>query len=214
MIGLAWCFKLANDIYGPGHQNLVLLLFLPYLFLLFVLVKVFLYLTNIDNYFRGGSGEDLIAKELFKLPETYCVFRSVHVNNNRSDIDFVVLGPKGILTIEVKSHSGQITFNGHQLLKNNLLITEKDILKQAKQEAGSLAEYLRSYGFDGYIKPIIVFSHWRAKVAFGLRPVDKIVYVVQKFWLIKLIYSLPDVSYRVPQSVLEQILSKLVEAKK
>jgi len=211
IFGLVACFKLASQIYGPDNPYMAWILLVPYLICIFALVKIFKFIFKIDFFFRGLDGEDLIAHELVKLPNSYCVFRNIHINQRKSDIDFIVIGPKGILTVEAKSHSGRITFDGQILLKYGRPF-EKDFLLQARKEAGTLADYLRAYGFDGFVKPIIAFSSHRARLNFGLRPVDSLVYVIQRAWLLKLIYSLPDQSSgKVPLISLEQILNKLVE---
>jgi Nuclease-related domain len=214
IVGLVLCFKLAGDIFGSDNQYIAWILLVPYLFLVFLLVKVFKYIADIDYFFRGMDGEEIIAKELEKLPESYQIFRNIRINHRKSDIDFIVVGPKGILTVEAKSHTGHITSDGRTLLKNGGPFPgNKNFLIQARKEAATLADYLRLYGFVGYIKPVVAFSSHRARLNFGLRSVDGLVYVVQKDWLLKLIYSLPDQpSAKLPQSTLEQILIKLVES--
>ena len=208
IIGVFACYVLVNQVFAFRNPVVEILLFILYFVALYYLTKVLLYVFHIDYFYRGGIGENNIAAELAKLPNNYLVFRNMHIENRKSDTDFIVLGPKGLLTVEAKSHSGNISFNGRELLKNGKPF-DKDFLNQAKTEASNLDKYLLKSGFKGLVKPVLVFSSRYAKMSFGLNPQNN-VFVVQKVWLIKLILSLPDVTYNVPNLVLEKALRQLV----
>jgi len=91
--------------------------------------------------FRSGIiGEKLIGDELKKLDASYTVFQDVHVPGKKENIDFVVIGPTGIHSIEVKNHRGTVGFNGDELIINQK-IPEKDFLRQAMREATSLHDF-------------------------------------------------------------------------
>lgn len=132
---------------------------------------------------RGLMGENDVALELEKLPDSYSVFRNVKLKEGL-DIDFVVVGPNGVFAVEVKSHRGRIGYDGKELTINSLPFKEKDVLRQAKREALDVHEYLsRQLNRDIFVTPIIAFSSDYASLHFGMKQVNH-VYVVQKKWLL------------------------------
>jgi hypothetical protein len=141
-----------------------------------------------DNYYRGRKGEHIIFKELTKLSDKFSIFCDVKIRHPYN-IDFVVLGPTGIFAIEVKSHAGKINYANGKITINNIIPREKDFIKQAKGEAGSVADYLKEKtNTDYWIDPVLAFSNPKALMYFGLKPTDN-VFVVQKDFLLKLIDS-------------------------
>lgn len=161
-----------------------------------------------DKYNRGWKGEEVVLDILKKLSDNYTVFCDVNLYD-RGNIDFVVLGPCGLLVVEVKSHSGNIAFENGRLLRNGYPFKEKDFIAQVKNEALSLKHFLKEkIQKDIFVKRVIVFSNKYAKMRFGLNPINN-AFVVQKEYLIKLIESLPEAMSREEASEIEQELSKL-----
>ncbi|MFH1235970.1 MAG: nuclease-related domain-containing protein [Parcubacteria group bacterium] len=158
----------------------------------------------------GLLGEKAVHKVLTKLPDTYSVFWGLKLREHR-DIDFVVVGPTGVFTLEVKSHVGTIGLSGRELLHGGYQFKEKDVLWQAKSEAMDVHGYLlQTLQKEIFVTPVIVFSSKRAWVHFGLKPVQS-VYVIQKEWLLKLLtehgtQSNADIDRIVP--VLERLMDK------
>jgi len=145
---------------------------------------------------------------LKKLSDDYSVFYNVNLYD-RGNIDFVVLGPCGLIAIEVKSHSGNITFENGRLLRNGYPFKEKDFMVQVTNEALSLKHFLKEkIQKDIFVNPIIVFSSKHANEKFGLNPINN-VFVVQKEYLIKLIESLPETMSRQEAGEIEAEMSKL-----
>ncbi len=137
-----------------------------------------------DQFYRGGKGENVILSVLKELSSDYNVVQDLNISNH-GNIDFVVLGPSGIFAVEVKSHYGDIGFDG-QSLTNNGKKFEKDFLKQAKREAVELNKYLKEVlNKDFFVQPMVVFSS-KVAIHFGTKLLNG-VYVVQKDWLNKLI---------------------------
>jgi hypothetical protein len=151
------------------------------------------YFQNQSHKFaKGLSGEKDISKELSQLPDGYSVYHGVVLNKDKGDIDFVLVGPKGLFILEVKSIGGQIGYNGSQLTINNRPMYGKNYLEQTFGEARAVAQFLRRHlGVDVYVKPVLLFSHPHATAPFGDEPVDN-VYVAQKDFLFSLIHSFPD----------------------
>lgn len=71
------------------------------------------------SWYRGALGEIQVAKVLKSLGTGWTVLHAVPVGSGTSDIDHVLIGPGGILTINTKNHSGQrVWVGGDQLLVN------------------------------------------------------------------------------------------------
>ncbi len=135
------------------------------------------------NYSQGKRGEENIWYVLKKLPNEYCVFQDIKMR--RGNVDFVVLGPTGLFVVEVKSHHGEVEFDGQELTNNGKRF-EKDFLKQAKGEALQISNFLKNkLQQDVFIQSIVVFSNY-VKIHFGMNKING-VYVIQKNYLQKLI---------------------------
>jgi len=82
---------------------------------------------------RGLLGERIVRQALEQLPDTYSVFRGIRPEHS-FDVDFTVVGPNGVFTIEAKSQTGRIYFDrkGRGLR----------MLNQARREALAMYKYL------------------------------------------------------------------------
>lgn len=142
-------------------------------------------LINLARKYRQGlEGEALVANELKKLPDGYVVIQDVKLPNTKTNIDFVVLGANGIFAIEVKSHSGNITYDGKRLLLNGYK-SKFNFLSQAHTESVTLTEYLQAnVDRSLYAIPILVFSSPEAIMKFGRVPVDGVV-IIKIDWLVE-----------------------------
>ena len=191
----------------PSVDNLIAILIVFGPLLLFAYIK-YKEADSISELFsRGRKGEWKIEDELKKLPDEYSVFSDVKIKYG--NIDFVVIGPKGVYAIEVKSHSGVIDLVDGKLVKNNKPL-EKDFLKQAKREAFDLNEYLKlKLGVNIFVNPVVVFANY-SKMKFGLNPVEG-VSVVSQIWLNKLIQDHPDYYFPVDRTKIEHELGNLVK---
>ena len=137
------------------------------------------------NFKRGITGERNVREELKKLPDEYSFYQDIKVPSMIGNIDFVVIGPTGLFTLEVKNKSGKINFEG-----NNLTLNKQDDqkdLRQAKKGAVSLHEFLEKklnikLGFN---YPVLVFTG-QIDIHFGLEPKDG-VYIIQKSYLLKVL---------------------------
>lgn len=139
------------------------------------------------RYSKGLFGEEWVRSLLKNLPDDFVVFENLVLPSMKSNIDFVVVGPTGIFTIEVKSHKGTVTYDGFQLLHNGGSFKEKDILRQTKGESIRLTDYLHSKNISfPEIQPVIVFSNKYVGIHFGKTPIQG-VFVIGASWLIDII---------------------------
>jgi hypothetical protein len=144
------------------------------------------------------------------LPDDYIIFYDVNLFS-RNNIDFVILGSCGVLAIEVKSHKGRITFNDGKLLINGFEFKKGNPIKQVKENALDLNYYLKEkIKKDIFVTPILVFSNKYTSMRFGLKTINN-AYIIQKYFLLKLIYSLP---IRLEYEEIRKIEKELIECYK
>lgn len=176
-----------------------------------ILVNLFFYNKfnrEANDYYHGRKGEGAIWYELMELTKDYYVFQDLIIDG-RGNIDFVVLGPTGLFTIEVKSHLGDVGYKNGELTLNNQS-TEKDFLNQAMAEALNTHDYLKQkLNEDIFVNPVIVFSNPQAHIHFMLEPVRN-VFVVQKRFLRKFILSRPRILSFDRITLIENELKNLV----
>lgn len=148
-----------------------------------LIITIFgVFLKHAVNRIEGMEGEWDVGSILNELPESYIYLPDINLEK-RGNTDYVLVGSTGIWTIEVKSHAGEITFNGAELLRDGELFEERDILKQAWAEAYSVKNLLkRELNRDFEVQPVIVFSSPDAEMRFGLNK-QKGVFVINLRWL-------------------------------
>lgn len=107
----------------------------------------------------GATGETEVGNELTKLfgdRDDWHVLHAVAVGERGSDIDHVVIGPPGVITLDTKCHPGgrayvvdrAVRINGHRT----------DYLRNSRFEAARATRLLsKACGFDVPVKAAIVF---------------------------------------------------------
>ena len=88
----------------------------------------------------GAKGEEKVGHELAKLPDGWHVLNAVPIGERGSDIDHVVIGPRGVFTINTKNRPGgsvsvyewAVWVNGHST----------DYLRNSRFEAKRVAKLL------------------------------------------------------------------------
>jgi len=170
--------------------------------------KLSIWISN--KFHKGWKGEEEVLNVLKNLSDNYIVFYDVSLYN-KGNIDFVLLGPCGLLAIEVKSHYGNFSYQFNDLL-NNGYTCKRNFIKQAKRGAVSLNKYLlEKINKNIFVIPILVFSNKYSKIKFGFNQIDGC-YVIKKEWLIELITKLPCVFNQNDINLVELELSKLYVA--
>src|SRR5574341_1370074 len=86
---------------------------------------------------RGAIAEEKTGAIIEGLPEGNFIIHDF--DTGRGNTDHILVGPKGIFTLEVKSHRGTVTFDNGTLLRNEKAV-EKDFLKQAWAECFAVRE--------------------------------------------------------------------------
>jgi hypothetical protein len=119
---------------------------------------------------RGAVAEEAVGNLLCELPAGYFVVHDFV--SKRGNIDHIVISPKGILTVETKSHWGIVTCEG-EMLKRNGKPFEKDFIKQAWAQAYFIRILLTRHGISApKIQPVILFANADVQVRTQVRGVE------------------------------------------
>jgi hypothetical protein len=105
---------------------------------------------------QAAVGEESAGGLLQTLPKNYFVIDDFVTK--KGTIDYIVVGPKGILTIGMKSHKGVVTNDGEKLLSDGHPF-EKDIIKQAWAQSYLVQDLLAEKGVCSLRpQPVVVFT--------------------------------------------------------
>ncbi len=163
-----------------AHKVSVLLYLAPVPFLL-----CYRYLRKNTALLRSGSkGERETLKLLKRLPKNYYILPDLTLvtAHRKSQVDFLILCPKGIYTIEAKNVAGEISgkADSNRLYKTRPVGRGKyerkplyNPLKQAEGHVATIQEMLQENGITLPVCSVIYFSNRYAtlKTDFGDRPV-------------------------------------------
>ncbi len=131
---------------------------------LYAVVRGTLTLRRLKALKLGREGERAVAQYL-EWFRTTGFFVLHDVPNDGANIDHVLLGTKGLFTIETKTISkpargeckvrvadGQVRVNGK--------VVDRDPLVQAKAQARWLSNFLTEARFRPFVQPVVVFPGW------------------------------------------------------
>jgi hypothetical protein len=132
---------------------------------LYVVWRVMHLVPRLKALKLGRDGERAVGQYLERLREEGCqIFHDIP--GDKFNIDHVVIGPKGVYTVETKTISKpgrgepKITFDGEIILVRGMK-PDRDPITQAKAEAGWLRNFLlESSGRKVSVRPIVTFPGW------------------------------------------------------
>ncbi len=157
-----WFFKI------PPSPNIATLIFV--LSTLLAMYKSKHVDKKLNQLKQAFDGEKLVAEQLDTLRDEG--FRVLHdLVNEKGNIDHILVGPKGVFTVETKTwskrHSDKIIFDGENIFIKGLSPT-RDPINQAKGQAFWLYTLLKSdeevnrylKNQQLYVNPIVLFPGW------------------------------------------------------
>lgn len=114
--------------------------------------------TSYNRRFASGiAGEDAVWRSFFGLPKGFTAYANVLLPSNTGDIDFVVVGPGGIYSVEVKNYEGRVEVIDGELWRGKQSL--RFIVNQAMKEARSLSGFMTHIiGHRVYVHSLIVFT--------------------------------------------------------
>ncbi len=132
-------------------------------FIKFFEKKATVTIKHAKNAERGAIAEEKTGEILEKLPEGNFIIHDF--DTGRGNIDHILVGPKGVFSLEVKSHRGTVTFENGNLLRDGKAF-EKNFLKQAWAECHAVRNTLAKWDIkETTAEPVIIFSNAFVKVS-------------------------------------------------
>ena len=118
----------------------------------------------------GADAEKSVREVLESLPEGYFVVHDF--DSGKGMIGRILIGPKGIFTMETKSHTGEVTFDGNQLLRNGRPFGS-DWIRRAWAQCSLVRALLAEWGITTPLpEPVILFANAHVKVQGKARGVE------------------------------------------
>ncbi len=122
------------------------------------------YISNYEMARKGDDGEGLVLKNLqqWLSADNYKIFPNVTIPGVRSDFDFVIVGLKGVILLEVKNYDTKTVFTYNKALyrsKEGQLVKQKtDIREVVNWRAEKLEKYLAEQGLNNIkVHKVVVF---------------------------------------------------------
>lgn len=181
---------------------------------IFAAVRVPRTLTRLRALRLGREGERAVAQYL-EWFRTAGFFVLHDVPNDNANIDHVLLGTKGLFTIETKTISkpergeckvrvldGRVRANGQ--------VIDRDPLVQAKAQARWLSNFLGDSRFKPFVQPVVVFPGWFVE-PFDMKAAG--VWVLEPKALDRFIESQPERHTREEVKAMASALSSYVRSK-
>lgn len=139
---------------------------------------------------QGARGEERVGAALDTLQaKGWHVFHDLPLASV-GNIDHLLVSAAGVFIVETKSHLGQITVQGGQLLRNGKPL-EKDFLRQAKVQSTALSQILHQrLRQTYYVQPIVCFSQASMQV-----PDSRVEHV----WVLPLAWLLAELEKQPPR---------------
>ncbi len=125
--------------------------------------------SHLRDISRGIQAEKAVGQYLEQFrTEGYQIFHDIpgESGGKKFNLDHVIIGPKGIFTIETKYRQkpekgrGEVHYDGQQISVQGLR-PDRDPVVQAKVQARWLFELLKSSTGKGiFVKPVVIYPGW------------------------------------------------------
>jgi len=142
---------------------------------------------NLKNALKGNWGEKKTFEEFQKiLGADYKIYRNFKIQNRKFDNDAIIIGPKGIISIEIKNIHGDFEFIGEETYKHNWrygneclckLNEWKSPTREVLRHCEAFEKWLSESGFNGIkLKRAILLVDTKARI---IKLENPAVYVVK-----------------------------------
>ncbi|MEW6025814.1 MAG: nuclease-related domain-containing protein [Planctomycetota bacterium] len=114
------------------------------------------------SFLIGAKGEEMVSRALAGFPDDWYIFNDVFIQDTQ--IDHILICPKGVYAIETKHYRGTITGNTEspdwwQFIRLRQTKIYNPV-RQAVHHSAALANYLRELDYNQpWVEPVVVFSH-------------------------------------------------------
>lgn len=121
--------------------------------------------SHLPSFEQGREGEERVVNTLMNaLPNGWYIFRNFVLPTENEDIDVVLVGPAGIVAMEVKNYTGEVKFErGRCYVRTahgNFYRQRRGASGQVRNSAVKLNSFLKEKGIasSNYVKPMVVMS--------------------------------------------------------
>ncbi|MDR3689257.1 MAG: nuclease-related domain-containing protein [Fimbriimonas sp.] len=108
----------------------------------------------------GAAGEAQVIRALGDLPDVYTAISNwVIPGTEQGDVDLVLIGPHGVLVIEVKNYSSKYECSGDDWVNvkdNGFRKRIKSPSRQLKRNVRAIEAYLQPLGWTGPVRGVLV----------------------------------------------------------
>lgn len=175
-------------------------IFFLIVFLLFSILGGFEYLDSLidklDSLIKGEEGENRVINFLKRhLSDKYVYIKNYELSNiETGDIDGILIGPKGIILLEIKNYHGLFRVSGQELYrkergKMRYKLYYKNPIRQILEREFFLNELLKDNNINIKTIPIVVFVNGKIENVQGL---DNC-FVIEYYKLVDFINKLTDI---------------------
>ncbi len=152
--------------------------------LIFACNTVYMILARRYNILNSGrNGEKNLYKAVKKLEGNNIIFVNLPIRykRGRSEVDMLIISPKGVVIIEVKNHSGTISGNWkaekwlQQKFYRNGKSTSIEMdnpIKQMRRQRDIVKSIFNAAGEDVWIDTVLYFSNPNVRLKLNLREND------------------------------------------
>lgn len=121
------------------------------------------------NWYFGDRGEQKTLQQLSELPDDYLAISNVILpNTKRGDIDMLLLGPHGVLVIEVKTYADNYAANGDDwvnIKENGYRMKIKSPSRQLKGNVKAVERFLNQRGVAAAVHGVLAMNDgFRGKI--------------------------------------------------
>ena len=151
---------------------------------------------DLEFFKYGREGENKVLQMLEEsLDDNFIYITNYVIPNTRiGDIDGLLIGPKGIIILEIKNYAGIFRISGgdmYRKIKGDIFkLYKKNPFKQIKKQKEYLEKFLHEKGIDVKITPIVVLIYGKIEKITG--PTQ--VFITGAYQLPNHIFELPLIS--------------------
>ena len=119
-------------------------------------------MRNYNRYLRGAEGEEAAMLAIQALPEGYaCISNFVVPGTRQGDADLLILGPFGVLVVEVKTYTGRYACHGDAWFRLHddgvRQPMRVSVSKQLKRNRKAVQHYLVDCDLESPVHGVVVF---------------------------------------------------------
>ncbi len=181
IMGVAPVLMLISFVWFKMYEKKVLAI--VFIVLIFLCNMAYIFLGRQYNILNSGRrGEKLLYKAIKRFGNSNIIFCNLPVRykRGRSELDALIISPKGMIIVEVKNHSGTIQgswkdekWQQRKHYKEKTTVQEMDNpIKQMRRQRDIVKSILNAAGEDVWIDTVLFFSNNNVKLRINTREDD------------------------------------------